>query len=93
VDEKGGQLEVVPHLRETETDMLYLSPRYPIKAMRACDADLVGVEGVRVLVELNVEQRLLALDWQKVMRQIFRHRFGISKRCVWGREWVAAISG
>jgi hypothetical protein len=93
VNEKGGQLEVVTYLRETETDVLYLSPRYPNKAVRACDADLVGVGGVNVLVELNIEQRILALDWQEVMRQIFRNRFGISKGCVWGKEWVAAISG
>jgi hypothetical protein len=93
VNEKGGQLEVVTYLRETETDVLYLPPRYPIKAVRACDADLVGVEGVNVLVELNIEQRILALDWQEVMRQILRKRFEISKGCVWGKEWVVAISG
>jgi hypothetical protein len=93
MNDKGGQLEVVAHLGREETDMQYLSPRYPIKAIRACDADLVGVEGVEVLVELNVEQRILGLDWQVVMRQIFRNRFGKLKGCVWGREWVAAISG
>jgi hypothetical protein len=93
VDEAGGKVDVLAWRAEEEERSVLLSRRFPVKTMRGTDANVAGIDAVKVLVEINLEKRTVALDWQEVLGQIVRNGRNNIHGCVWGEECVAAISG